>query len=55
MDIKDTIKKLSQLHGVSGYEYRFSGEIEKMFSDFGYREQGNACEKIAERIVSFTN
>ena len=34
MDIKDTIKKLSQLHGVSGYEYRFSGEIEKMFSEY---------------------
>lgn len=27
--------------------------IEKMIADFGYFEQGNACEKVAERIASF--
>ncbi len=34
MDIKNAIKRLSELHGVSGYEHRFSGEIEKMFSEY---------------------
>lgn len=34
MDIKAAIKELSELHGVSGYEYRFSDEIAKMFARY---------------------
>lgn len=35
-------------------EDRYIEKIEKMIAEFGYFEYGNACEKIAERIVSFT-
>lgn len=34
MDRKNLIKKLSALHGVSGFEYRFSEKIEKIFAEY---------------------
>lgn len=34
MDKNNVIKQLSLFHGVSGYEYRFSGEIARMFSQY---------------------
>ena len=34
MDKRQIIERLSSLHGVSGYEFRFSEEIAQMFSDY---------------------
>lgn len=34
MDKRQTIRKLSSFHGVSGYEFRFSKELSQMFSPF---------------------